>query len=140
MLLFITFAVLMRYKINWDALGIGASLACAIHCAILPFFLSSLPLFGMNIINNETFEAAMIILAFGIGSYSLYHGYRKHHHSFVPGILFIGGFAFLVLKEFVIHYETWLLIPAVVLIIAAHVLNYRSCRVHAHAHADDCDH
>jgi hypothetical protein len=140
MLLFVIFAVLMRLKINWDALGIGASLACAIHCAVLPFFLSSLPLFGMNIINNETFEAAMIILAFGIGSYSLYHGYRKHHHSFVPWMLFIGGFAFLVLKEFVIHYETWLLIPAVVLIIAAHVLNYRSCRVHAHAHADDCDH
>ena len=42
----------MKLKINWDALGIGASLACAIHCALLPLFLSSLPLFGTNIINN----------------------------------------------------------------------------------------
>jgi hypothetical protein len=140
MLLFAIFAVLMRLKINWDALGIGASLACAIHCALLPLFLTSLPLFGINIINNETFEAVMIILAFGIGSYALYHGYRKHHHSLLPSILFLSGFAFLVLKEFVIHYETWLMIPAVVLIIAAHLINYRSCRVHAHAHADDCDH
>lgn len=127
-------------KINWDALGIGASLACAIHCALLPLFLSSLPLFGINIIENKFFEGAMIGLALCIGSYSLYHGYKKHHHSLVPLALFFAGFVFLVTKEFFIHYHAWLLIPAVLLIIAAHVLNYRNCRVHDHAHADDCDH
>ncbi len=131
---------LMRLKINWDALGIGASLACAIHCALLPLFMSSLPLFGINIINNGAFEAVMIVLAFAIGSYSLYHGYQKHHHSFLPFLLFLSGFAFLVMKEFFIHYATWMLIPAVVLIITAHLLNYRFCRGHNHAHADDCDH
>jgi hypothetical protein len=140
MLLFPTFVLFMRSKINWDALGVGASLACAIHCALLPLFLSSLPLFGINIINNDFFEAGMIILAFLIGSYSLYHGYRKHHHSFLPLVLFLTGFVFLVVKEFVIDYETWLLIPAVTLIISAHLVNYRSCQVHSHAHAEDCDH
>lgn len=127
-------------KINWDALGIGASLACAIHCALLPLFLSSLPLFGINIIDNTLFEGIMIGVAFCIGSYSLYHGYKKHHHSLVPLSLFLAGFVFLVTKEFFVHYHGWLLIPAVILIIAAHLLNYRSCRVHNHAHADDCDH
>ncbi|HEX5652789.1 MAG TPA: MerC domain-containing protein [Chitinophagaceae bacterium] len=130
----------MKININWDALGIGASLACAIHCALLPLFISSLPLFGMNIINNEGFEAGMILLAFGIGSYSLYHGYRKHHHSWRPFIFFAIGFGFLVLKQFFIHYMTWLLVPAVLFIIAAHLTNYRFCRVHNHAHADDCNH
>ena len=130
----------MRFKINWDALGIGASLACAIHCALLPLFLSSLPLFGVNIINNESFEAGMILLAFAIGSYSLYHGYRKHHHSWLPFSFLLAGFIFLVIKEFYIQFETWLLIPAVVFIITAHLLNYRYCRVHDHAHAEDCDH
>jgi hypothetical protein len=130
----------MKFKVNWDALGIGASLACAIHCALLPLFLSSLPLFGINIINNTGFEVGMILLALGIGSYSLYHGYKKHHHSFLPLFLFFTGFAFLVLKQFFIRYENWLLIPGVVLIIVAHVINYRSCRVHNHAHADDCNH
>ncbi|HEX7845854.1 MAG TPA: MerC domain-containing protein [Chitinophagaceae bacterium] len=130
----------MRLKINWDALGIGASLACAIHCALLPLFLNSLTLFGKDIIDNKGFEAGMIILAFCIGTYALYHGYRKHHHSFLPFLLFIAGFLFLVLKEFFIHYATWLLIPAVLLIVAAHFLNYRFCRVHNHAHSEDCDH
>ncbi|MBL7738361.1 MAG: MerC domain-containing protein [Chitinophagaceae bacterium] len=130
----------MRSKINWDALGITASLACAIHCALLPLFLTSLPLFGVNIIHNVFFEAGMVVLAVGIGSYSFYHGYRRHHHSFIPFILFATGILLLVLKLFFIHYETWLLIPAVLLIVTAHVLNFRFCRVHNHAHSDDCAH
>jgi len=59
----------MNFKINWDALGISASLACAIHCALLPLFLTSLPLFGINIIHNYWFEASMILLAMAIGGY-----------------------------------------------------------------------
>jgi MerC mercury resistance protein len=130
----------MKAKINWDAVGITTSLACAVHCALLPLFLTSLPLFGFNIINNTLFEAGMILLAFCIGSYSLYHGYRKHHHSPIPLILFSLGMVLLVVKQFFIQFETWLLIPAVTFIILAHVINFRSCRVHNHAHADDCDH
>jgi uncharacterized membrane protein len=130
----------MKFRVNWDALGIGASLACAIHCALLPMISTSLPLFGINIIHNTGFEVAMMLLALFIGTYSLYHGYKKHHHSLLPLSLFFTGFIFLVLKQFFIHYQTWLLIPAVMLIIAAHLLNYRNCRVHAHAHHDDCDH
>ena len=142
MLLFCIFALMKERirKLNWDAIGITTSLACAIHCALLPLFLTSLPLFGFNIIHNFFFEAGMILLAFCVGSYSLYHGYRKHHHSSLPLILFGIGFVFLVLKLFFIQYETWLLIPAVTFIILAHFLNYRSCRVHNHAHTDDCDH
>lgn len=130
----------MKIRINWDALGIGASLACAIHCALLPLFLSSLPLFGLNIIDNLAFETGMIILAFGIGAYSFYHGYKKHHHSFFPFLLFLTGFTLLVLKQVFHEYQLWLLIPAVVLIVTAHLINYRSCRVHNHAHSDDCNH
>ncbi len=130
----------MKINVNWDALGITTSLACAVHCALLPLFLTSLPLFGFNVIHNYFFEAGMILLAFGIGSYSLYHGYRRHHHNRLPLILFTMGIIFLVLKQFYILYETWLLVPAVLCIIVAHILNFRHCRVHNHAHAEDCDH
>lgn len=130
----------MNWKINWDALGVTASVACAIHCAVLPLFISSLPLFGTNIIHNLAFEAGMVLLAFGIGAYSFYHGYRKHHHSLFPFLLFTLGLTLLVLKLFFVHYQTWLLIPAVILIVTAHFLNFKYCRVHDHAHADDCQH
>jgi cytochrome c biogenesis factor len=130
----------MNSKINWDALGITTSLACAIHCALLPLFFTSLPIFGVNIIENYFFEIIMVAVAFVIGIYSLYHGWKKHHHSIVPMLVFTVGFIFLVLKLFFVEYEGWLLIPAVTGLIVAHIINYRSCKVHNHAHADDCNH
>jgi hypothetical protein len=130
----------MNFKINWDALGIATSLACAIHCALLPLIFTSLPVFGVNVIENPGFEISMVVLAFAIGFYSLYHGYKKHHHTVLPIIIFTSGFIFLILKLFFIEYENWLLIPAVIGIITAHIINYRSCRVHNHAHSEDCRH
>src|SRR5205809_7234399 len=127
-------------RINWDAWGITTSLACAIHCALLPMFLTSLPLFGINIIHNLFFEFGMVLLAFCIGSYSLYHGYRRHHHSFLPLAMFASGIGFLVLKLLLPAFEIWFLIPAVILIVTGHLLNYRSCRTHNQAHSDDCNH
>lgn len=137
---FIFLPSFMKAKINWDALGITTSVACAIHCAILPLFVSVLPLFGVNIIHNIAFEAGMVALAFCIGAYSFYHGYRKHHHNLLPSFLFVAGLFLLVLKLFFVHYETWLLIPAVSFIVSAHYLNYRLCRRHNQAHTDDCNH
>jgi hypothetical protein len=131
---------MMKGNINWDALGVGTSIACAIHCAVLPFFLTSLPVFGANIIHNPLFELGMILLALAIGSYSLYHGFKKHHHNLLPQMLFFTGFIFLVLKQFFVNYETWLLIPAVLFIVTAHFFNFRFCQVHNHAHSEDCSH
>jgi hypothetical protein len=130
----------MKLKLNWDALGITTSLACAIHCALLPLFLTSLPIFGIELIENTTLEVTMIVIAFLIGMYSLYHGWKRHHHSFLPITIFALGFIFLVVKLFFVEYEKLLLIPAVAGIVAAHIINYKSCRVHNHAHAEDCNH
>jgi hypothetical protein len=130
----------MKIKINWDLMGIGTSLACAIHCALLPLFLTSLPILGYEIIDNHVFEYIMIFLAFLIGCVSLWHGYRKHHHSLLPLGIFSGGIMFLLAKQLWHNYQMWLLPVAVVLIVTAHLLNFKSCRVHNHAHAEDCDH
>ena len=129
-----------RIKVNWDAFGIAASLACAIHCALLPLVLTSLPLFGINIIDNISFEIFMIVLAFSVGAYSLYHGWKKHHHSFAPLLIFSAGMVLLVCKQIWHNYQYWFLLPAVLLIVGAHFINYRFCRVHNHAHKEDCNH
>ena len=130
----------MSLKINWDALGITASLACAIHCAILPLFISSLPLFGVNIIENQLFEYLMIGIAFLVGIYSLKHGFNKHHHSWLPILLFCSGIILLLVKVGFHELRFWLIAPSVLFIVAAHYLNYRLCRKHNHKHSDDCAH
>ena len=121
-------------KINWDYLGIATSVACAIHCALLPLVLTALPIFGINIIHNYFFEWGMIALAFGVGTYSLIHSYIKHHQNKFPLILFFSGFVFLILKQVFHQYEFFFLVPAVILIVYAHVLNFKYCR-----HTKQCD-
>ena len=118
----------MDFKINWDLLGIATSFACAIHCALLPVIVSTLPIFGINIIHNSFFEWGMIALAFVVGSYSLFHGYIKHHRNNIPVLLFTAGFIFLILKQFFPHQEYLFLFFAVCLIILAHLLNFKYCR------------
>lgn len=130
----------MTIKINWDAVGVTASVACAIHCALLPLVLTSLPLFGINIINNSSFEFFMIGLSFCVGVVALYHGWKRHHHSKLPVILFSAGIAFLFAKQVWHNLLLWFLIPAVVLIVTAHLLNFRLCRKAEHCHDTDCNH
>lgn len=127
-------------KINWDALGIGASLACAIHCAVLPLLFTSFPLLGINILHNPWFEWGMIAIALVIGIHALRHGIRKHHHRYTPLVLLVIGFVFLMAKEAVHELHTVMVVIAVILIVTAHYLNYRFCRSANHCHTDDCAH
>lgn len=130
----------MGFKINWDALGIATSLACAIHCAVLPLLLTSLPIFGINIIENVPFEYLMIFLAFLIGAISLYHGYKKHHHRSGPFLMFGLGIALLLAKQTWHQWQVWFLVPAVISIVTAHFRNFQLCRRANHCHATDCNH
>jgi hypothetical protein len=127
-------------RINLDAMGISVSMLCAIHCAILPLFFASLPLFGLEILHDKAFEYGMIAFAALIGSYALYHGWKKHHHKLLPLVIFLTGLAFLILKEFFVSEELLLLIPAATLIVGAHLLNYVCGRKANHCHTGDCNH
>lgn len=113
-----------NHRVNWDIVGMFASIACAIHCAVLPIFLTSLSLFGLDIVENPIFEYSMILLAFIVGMLALRHG-KKHHHSNKPYAFFFVGFLFLVLKEVFHNYHTELLIPAVIFILVAHIYNIK---------------
>jgi hypothetical protein len=115
-------------KLNWDIMGAATSIACAIHCAFLPVLMTSLSIFGVNIIHNQWFEWGMIFLAFFVGAYSLLHGFLKHHQSYIPLLVFCAGALFLVLKQLLPLYEFWFLTPAVALILYAHYTNYKLCQ------------
>jgi hypothetical protein len=108
-------------------MGMATSIACAIHCAILPLVITSLPIFGINIVNNSSFEWMMIGIAFMVGCYALAHGYQRHHKNARPLLLFTAGFIFLILKQFFYTHEYLFLAPAVSLILYAHFLNFRYC-------------
>jgi hypothetical protein len=116
-------------RINWDALGVTTSVVCAIHCAVLPLAMASLPVLGVNIIHNAGFEYGMIGLALAIGVRALWHGFRRHHGRLMPLLLFLSGMIFLIAKQIWHDHELAFLPFAVMGIIAAHIFNYRFSRV-----------
>ncbi|MCX8481395.1 MAG: MerC family mercury resistance protein, partial [Sediminibacterium sp.] len=92
----------MKLKINWDRMGISAALICAIHCAIFPLLSTGFPfLFSSFANHNSWFDSIMILISFFIGIFNLYHGKKKHHHKYLPIILFSIGICLLVIRFFV---------------------------------------
>lgn len=118
----------MSSKVNLDALGVTTSLLCAIHCALLPVLMASLPVLGINILHNAGFEYGMIGLAFIIGVTALWHGFRHHHHRILPVLLFSCGMMLLIAKEIWPTYELMILPFAVLPVLGSHWLNFRWSR------------
>jgi len=88
------------YKINLDRLGITASTLCAIHCAVLPFVITVLPIWGMGFLANEAVEITMIAVSLVLGVWSLSSGYRKQHQRIMPILVLILGFIFIAFGHF----------------------------------------
>ena len=134
--------IFMKFNINWDRLGISAALICAIHCAIFPLLSTGFPfLFAYFGKHNFLFDSIMILISFFIGIFNLNHGKKKHHHKYLPLIIFTMGILILIIRFFVLpKYEIFFVLVGASCIIYAHIINYRFCRQHNHLHEDDCNH
>ena len=112
----------------WDYSGIIASLLCTFHCLLLPLFFSSLPLFGVEILENMGLEITTLGLSFLFGFLALRKNYNKKGVS-MPVVLFVLGFLLLIIN-FLLHTQEWLFVgPAAMLITTAHILNFKTRRV-----------
>jgi hypothetical protein len=132
----------MKLNINWHALGISASLICAIHCALGPLLLSGLSLFGVNLIENIWIEIVLLGSAFIIGGTTLWHGFNKHHHQPAPLIFFSSGMALFLLNQFIEFpfSEVVFIVPGVTAIIYAHLKNYKYYNASKKCSSEHCMH
>ncbi|WP_129713838.1 MerC domain-containing protein [Pedobacter sp. SYP-B3415] len=117
-----------------DRLGITASGLCAIHCAVLPFVVSTLPFWGLAFLAHPVFEGTMIIISLMLGLGSIGHSYRFHHRRLGPLFLLAAGFLFILLGHLVeIEWLESILVPSGGVVIAcAHLINLRmnrSCKM-----------
>ena len=109
-------------SLTWDHLGIGTSLLCAAHCAILPLFVSSMPVFGMNVIENKWIEAITFLFSFVFGFAALRRRHADGKNKLLL-LMFCAGFIALITSQVMDELE-WILVPvAALLITAAHLLN-----------------
>ena len=112
-----------------DHLGIAASVACAIHCALLPFVISILPLIGLEFLANTWVEITMIGLSVIIGIWSLTKSLH-HHRNIIPIILLVLGFTLIANGHFLWQEMEAILVPLGGITIAvAHYINWKYNRV-----------
>jgi drug/metabolite transporter (DMT)-like permease len=116
-----------NYRSRWDVISIGASLACAVHCVVLPVLFTTLPLFGIEILENIYLELLTIFVTMGIGGWALWKGYHKIHRHLSIVVLFLIGLAFMISGNFFssesIEMSTKMI--GAILIIIAHIRNWQ---------------
>lgn len=61
-----------------DKVGASASALCALHCALMPFVLSVLPILGLGFLADERAEWGLLLLSVILATSSLCVGYRSH--------------------------------------------------------------
>jgi uncharacterized membrane protein len=115
-----------------DRLGAAASLACAVHCAVMPLLVSLLPLVGLSFLAKEQTEWALICLSLSLGSLSLLPSYARKHRRLRPLSLFAFGGSLIITALLSVEEGTRLEAPAMTLgalmIACAHMVNRRLCR------------
>jgi len=77
-------------RVNWDAVGVGASTLCVIHCLLLPVVLAFAPTLAHFLPGNEAVRRSLAYLLTGVGILAFRAGYRVHRKKFVLVLLMAG--------------------------------------------------
>lgn len=75
-----------------DFLGITASVACAIHCAAMPFIIGFLPLLGLSFLADPAFHKWMVGICLLLALVAFMPGWRRHRRLRPAFIGFAGLF------------------------------------------------
>ena len=99
------------------------SLLCLAHCLILPFFVSTLPLFG-SISENEMIHKGLVFIAIPVSLSVFFISSNAKRVTITSIALILAGCALLILGAFVEVFEaheTNLTVSGVILLSAAHI-------------------
>jgi len=115
-------------SLRLDRVGVGVSVACAIHCAVLPLvpFVAAVPW-----ARSPQSEWVFVCVAALIGVAGHGHAYVRRHRCAVPAGLFVAGLV-LVLGARLAMAETsvepYAVVSGSALLLTAHLANLRLCR------------
>jgi len=123
----------MNTQVNADKASITLSMACMIHCLLMPSFLILTSGFFALSIDNELIHKAFLIIVLPVSLYALITGYRNHRilSYFYIGtsglwiLIFAVFFGEGVLGEFA---EKSLTLLGSIIVAFAHYKNYKVCK------------
>jgi hypothetical protein len=111
-------------------LGMSASLACAVHCAVLPLLLAALPAIGLAWLDSAWVDWTMVALAAVIALRAHRGGFRLHRRC-LPSAVAVAGLLAIVtticlLKGSASHH--YVQASGAVVVASSHFLNRHLCR------------
>lgn len=130
-----------------DKVGATTSLACAVHCALMPLVITFLPLLGLSWLAGEKAEWVLFAGSIGIASTSLCLGFRQHRSQTALRV-FVAGSSILVLGRVgdELHWApdyVVFLVSGGSTIAVSHLINHRLCKAYRycapHLHIDEAN-
>ena len=123
----------MNTQVNADKASITLSLACMIHCLLMPSFLVLTSGFFALSIDNELIHKAFLIIVLPVSLYALITGYRNHK---ILSYFYLGTSG-LWLLVFAVFFgdgvfgelaEKSLTLLGSIIVASAHYKNYKACK------------
>ena len=114
-----------------DRTGIALSLACGVHCALVPFVIGAAAVLPVKWLVSESTEfwlfvgSVSIALASLLSSYWLKHRRKRCLVFLVPGLAVLALILFGSINE---QLEPWVVVGGALSITVAHLVNIRLCR------------
>ena len=123
----------MNTQVNADKASITLSLACMIHCLLMPSFLVLTSGFFALSIDNEFIHKAFLIIVLPVSLYALITGYRNHK---ILSYLYMGASGLWILIFAVLFgdgvlgelAEKSLTLLGSLIVASAHYKNYKACK------------
>lgn len=118
--------VVFNYKSRYDAISVVASILCAVHCLLLPIFFSTLPLLGIELLENFWIELAAILVTALVGGWAIYKSYIRHHRNKFIVFLFLTGITMFFVGDFLTLQSDQVFIKLLggISIVIAHIYNW----------------
>lgn len=119
---------------NVDKLAIGLSLACAIHCLVIPLALVLLPTLSVSFLADESVHLWMLLAVVPTSVMALFLGCRRHGQNYIlmfgiPGLMILAVTAIWGHEWFGESGEKVISFFGAGLIALAHFNNHRLCRL-----------
>jgi hypothetical protein len=118
-------------RFSLDLVGFSASAICALHCLALPFILMFTSFGASPFVHHHMFENVIFVISAAVGTSALIPSYRNHHRRLLPLLLFLGGFASVLIGRTLfsqVLVEVFFTVPGAIMISIAHLFNWTLCR------------
>jgi len=114
----------------FDQAGMSASLACAVHCALLPLLLAALPAIGLAWLDSPWVDWTMVVVATCLALRAHRGGFMVHRRC-LPGGVAVSGLVLIVATICLLRgsaSQHYIQASGAIIVASSHFLNRRLCR------------